>query len=276
MRAGPARRSRPGRAGSCGTVRTSSRPRGGGAPALPARGVVMDRDTIADRNRADARADRADDPGRFVAQHRREPRSHVPIGETSEMRTPRSEHLAHDLARARLRLGQLLDPDVVGPERAGDPQRRPPARPSSDGIVSATGARAIPRSVTSAVTSAAGVTSNAGLRQAVAGGASSAVPPAVAAVRTSSAARSSIVIPAPDEHAGSIVETGPATTTDPGRVRREREAVGPDLVRDVPIHGNAVTSKDHRVGRAGGDQPERPPSRRSARARSRAGAARRR
>ena len=74
--------------------------------------------------------------------------------------------------------------------------------------VSAVTGRATPFSVTSAHTSSAGVTSNAGLRHGVPSTVSSAPP----AVRTSSAERSSISIPSPSASPRSTDEDGPATT----------------------------------------------------------------
>ncbi len=70
------------------------------------------------------------------------------------------------------------------------------------------GERRTPRSVTSAVTSAAGVTSKAGLRVRVPG----IVRSCPAAARTSSGSRSSIAMSRPVGVLGSIVEVGPATT----------------------------------------------------------------
>ena len=66
---------------------------------------------------------------------------------------------------------------------------------------------AIPRSVTSAVTSSAGVTSKAGLRHGVSAPVSSAPP----AWRTSSMSRSSMTISSPLAIDASIGEVGPAT-----------------------------------------------------------------
>ena len=77
-------------------------------------------------------------------------------------------------------VGALLDDDLARRRRAGDPHARSPA------IAAASTGRAVPRSVTSAVTRAAGVTSNAGLRTAVPGSVSDTAP----TIRTSSAWRS--------------------------------------------------------------------------------------
>ena len=82
---------------------------------------------------------------------------------------------------------------------------------------------ATPRSVTSAHTSSAGVTSNAGLRTRVPSTDTSEPP----TESTSSAPRSSISIPSPSARAGSIEETGPAMTNGmpaawAARARRSR------------------------------------------------------
>src|SRR5205085_1987181 len=114
------------------------------------------------------------------------------------------EHADDDVAIARDRLGVLLDAHLAHADRARDPHR--PAR--SDATDARSAGDATPRSVTSAVTSSAGVTSKAGLRTAVPGGATSTPPNAT----TSSAPRSSISMRSPSGTAGSIDDVGPAMT----------------------------------------------------------------
>ena len=90
---------------------------------------------------------------------------------TSEPHTPQASTPQTTSPGPGSGVGRLLDPDLARRERPGDPhglQRGDrPRRPGS----------ATPRSVTSAVTSAAGVTSNAGLRQRVPAPVSGAPPP---------------------------------------------------------------------------------------------------
>ena len=86
--------------------------------------------------------------------------------------------------------------------------------------------------MTSAVTSAAGVTSNAGLRHGVPASVSSAPP----AWRTSSASRSSISISSPLAIAASIVDVGPATTNGiPAARAASAWAYVPTLLATSPL-----------------------------------------
>ena len=199
---------------------------------------------VAGRRRARPRADRADRPDELVPEHRGQPGGDVPVGHVGRAH-PAGEHLADDLARTRLRVRRVLDPDVAGRERA----RHPHGRSVRDAARGST-----PRSVTSAVTSAAGVTSKAGLRVRVPGSVRTCPP----AERTSSGSRSSIVMSAPVGVAGSIVRGRAGHhERDPGRVRGQRQAVGADLVGHVAVGRHPVAADDHGVDRAGRDQPGR-------------------
>ena len=127
------------------------------APALAARRVVVHDDAIAHGDALDVVADRelvAED-GRHLA---RDPRV-----EDVRAADAARQHAADDVAPARLGVRRLLDAHLARGQRARDPHAN---RAPMD---AASGGRATPRSVTSAVMSAAGVTSKAGLRTPVAG-----------------------------------------------------------------------------------------------------------
>ena len=118
------------------------------------------------------------------------------------------------------------------------------------------GGRTIPRSVTMAVTSAAGVTSNAGLCARVARGAVRPPPKWV----TSPASRCSTRIAAPPAVARSIVAVGAATTNGIAWCRaRTASGYVPILLATSPFGRDAVRADDHDVDvagrheRAGGD-----------------------
>ena len=112
------------------------------------------------------------------------------------------DHLHDDLARASSGCRGVVEDDLAqtGGERD--------LHCSIHAIVSLFGGCATPHSVTSAVTSDAGVTSKAGLRTIVPGS----VVATPANCRTSSAPRSSISIASPLPSRPSIDEVGPATT----------------------------------------------------------------
>jgi hypothetical protein len=90
------------------------------AAALAARGVVMDRDPIPDLQVTDAVADRADDPRGLVAEDGGELALDVPVGHVGGAH-PACEDIAHDLAGLWDRVLDMLDPDIVEGDRAGDP-----------------------------------------------------------------------------------------------------------------------------------------------------------
>ena len=109
-----------------------------------------------------------------------------------------------------------------------------------------------PRSVTSALTSAAGVTSNAGLRHRVPASVSCAP-----ARRTSSGSRSSISISAARAVRVDRRRRPGDDELDPGGARGERQRVRADLIGDVAVRRDAVTADDHGSDRSAGDQAGR-------------------
>ena len=134
------------------------------APALAARRVVVHDDAVAGARRPSTSAPTAVDlAGQLVAEHRRH------LARDPRVADVRAAHPAREHAARRRRRGpgsgsgRLLDADLARRERARDPHASSAA---TDAVV---GRRATPRSVTSAVTSSAGVTSKAGLRTAVPG-----------------------------------------------------------------------------------------------------------
>src|SRR6185436_7002238 len=173
------------------------------APALAARRVVVDDHAVARRHAAHARADLLDLGAQLVAEDGGD-LARDPAVEDVRAADPARQHACDDLAVAGARVGVVVDAHLAHADRARDPHRQA----SSSAMLAAVGGAATPRSVTSAVTSPAGVTSNAGLRTAVPGGAT-VTPPKP---RTSSAPRSSISIRSPSGSAASIDETGPAMT----------------------------------------------------------------
>ena len=113
-------------------------------------------------------------------------------------------------------------------------------------------AAATPRSVTSAVTSAAGVTSKAGLRTPVPGSVAS----TPANARTSSPSRSSISMLSPSGRSASMVEVGAATTNGmPAARGGQGQGIGADLVGGVAVGRHAVGAHDRRVDLAAADEP---------------------
>ena len=93
------------------------------APALAAGRVMVDGHRGSGRRRARPRADRADRPDELVPEHRGQPGGDVPVGHIGRAH-PAGEHLADDLARTRLRVLRVLDPDVAGRIRTS---ARPPS-----------------------------------------------------------------------------------------------------------------------------------------------------
>ena len=124
----------------------------------------------------------------------------------------------------------------------------PPVRRARAAIARSYGARRTPRSVTIAVTSAAGVTSNAGLRAAAPSG----------AMRRAGERQHFVRVALLDRDARRPIGVARIDRADGRddverhavRVRREREAVGADLVRDVAVGGDAVGADDARPPRA--------------------------
>ena len=115
-RGGPAPRSRPGRAGRPEPLAERLVP-APATPAFAARGMVVDRDPVADGHRGDPSPTRSDDADGLVAEHRRELGGDVPVG-TSDAHTPHAS-TSQRLRRPGLRIPGLLDPHVAGPyERA--------------------------------------------------------------------------------------------------------------------------------------------------------------
>src|SRR3954451_22663357 len=123
-------------------------------PAFAAGRVMVDGDAVARTHRGDAGADLDDLARRLVAEHRGELAAHVEgldVGAAGRA----GEHAAHHLARPAPGVGRLLDDRLRLAERARDPH-------ATAATVAVVTGRATPFSVTSAHTSSAGVTSNAG------------------------------------------------------------------------------------------------------------------
>src|SRR6185503_2704645 len=173
------------------------------APALAAGRVVVDDDAVTRRDTAHARAALLDLGAQLVPEDGGD-LARDPAVEDVRAADPAREDARDDLARAGARVGVVLDAHLAYADGARDTHRQA----SSAAMLAAVGGVATPRSVTSAVTRPAGVTSNAGLRTAVPGGAT-VMPPKPS---TSSAPRSSISMRSPSGSAASIDETGPAMT----------------------------------------------------------------
>ena len=134
------------------------------APALAARRVVVDDDAVARRDAGHARADLLDLGAQLVAEDGGD-LARDPAVEDVRAADAARQHARDDLAVAGARVGVVLDAHLAHADRARDPHRQA----SSAATLAAVGGAATPRSVTSAVTSPAGVTSKAGLRTAVPG-----------------------------------------------------------------------------------------------------------
>ena len=216
------------------------------APALAARRVVVHDDAIADGDALDLGADRGDLAGQLVAEDRRHLARDPRVEDVRAAHAAR-QHAADDVAAARLGVRRLLDADLARRQRAGDPHA------SSAAMDAASGGRATPRSVTSAVTSAAGVTSKAGLR--------TAVPGSVASTPRERADLVAVALLDLD-----AVAVGQLGVDGRRRARRRRtgcrpraaasaSGIGADLVGGVAVGGHAVGAHDHRVDLAAADEP---------------------
>ena len=213
------------------------------APALAARRVVVHDDAIAHGDALDLGADRGDLGRQLVAEHGRHLARDPRVEDVRAAHAAR-QHAADDVAAARLGVGRLLDADLARRQRARDPHA------SSAAIEAASGGRATPRSVTRAVTSAAGVTSNAGLRTAVPGSVVCAAAEGAHLVAVALLDRDAVAV---GQRGVDGRRRAGDDERDPGRAGGQRQRIGADLVGGVAVGGDAVGADDRpRRPRRGG------------------------
>ena len=221
------------------------------APALAARRVVVDDDAVARRDAVDARR-----RPRSTSAASSWPRTAGTLratqaSRTSEPQTPHASTRQTTSPAPALGVGRLLDAHLARRRR----ERATLIASSARDRTRRRAARATPRSVTSAVTSSAGVTSKAGLRTGVPGERRAATPPNA---RTSSRVALLDLDAVAVGQRGSIDDVGPATTNGmPAARAASARRVGADLVGDVAVGGDAVAADDHGVDLAAADQPGR-------------------
>ena len=205
---------------------------------------MMDRHEVAHGDPLHAGADLDDLADRLVPQHRRQLARDVPAVDVRAAGRA-GEHAADHLARTARRPLDLNHHRRVETERSGRDHATAAMPAASTGC-------ATPRSVTSAQTSSAGVTSNAGLRTAVPGHGQE------RAQRAPHLVRGALLDLDPVAVGQRQVERRRRPRGDERHARRargQRQPVGPDLVRDVAVGGHAVEAGDDGVDLAAAQQP---------------------
>jgi hypothetical protein len=219
------------------------------APARPAGRVVVDHDGLARRGRA-RRARRARRPRRSPRPRGRGPRAPCapPTPRTRPTADPAGHHAADDLARPGRGSGTSSIRTSRGRDGAGDPHgaSRSPTVPSVHGLGD-------PAVRDERAMRPAGVTSNAGLRTGVSARVRSSPP---GARRTSSGIALLHHDPRAVRERGVDGAHGPGDDERDARRRRgERVGVRADLVRRVPVAGDAVAARDDGVDLPARDEP---------------------